>query len=163
MSTPPRSRRLATLHEETPMAPGNEDAEDPREMTMAEIAREAGRTLRVYPHPGRAVRQVVLRDTSGDHGAQFEAAQLEDDGTLRITGHDHGPGVSEVFGDEISSYEWVYLVAPGRAGNLLRLLGGQDGDDVLAILAAYYQRNGGVISHMLKSPEVASDFSNWHS
>ena len=145
------------------MATASDDAQDQLGMTMAEIAHEAGGTLHIYPRPGRAVRQVVLRDTRSDYGTQFEAAQLEDDGTLRITGNDHGRGVSEVFGGEISSYEWVYAVAPERVGNLLRLLGGQEGDDVLALLAAYYQRQGGVISEVLKSPEVASDFSNWHS
>jgi hypothetical protein len=145
------------------MATGKEDSQDQREMTVAEIAREAGGRLQVYPRPGREVRHVVLRETRGERGTQFEAAHLEDDTTLRITGHHHSPGVSEIFGDEISSYEWVYVVAPERVGNLLRLPGGQEGDDVLAILAAYYQRNGGVISDMLKSPEVVSNFSNWHS
>jgi hypothetical protein len=127
-------------------------------MTMAEIARQAGGTLHVHPRPGRAVRNVVLRDIRSDHGAQFEAAQLEDDGTLRITGHDHGAGVSEFFGDQITSYEWVYVVAPERIGNLVRLLGGQDGADVLAVLAAYHERRDGLISDMLRRPEVPSDF-----
>lgn len=98
------------------------------------------------------MRHVVLRDSRDENGAQFETAQLEDDGTLRITGHDQGPAVTEFFGDEISSYEWVYVVAPERVGTLVRLLGGHEGDDVLALIAAYYRRNGGVISDMLKVP-----------
>jgi hypothetical protein len=51
--------------------------------------------------------------------------------------------VSEFWGDAITSYEWVYLVAPDRIPALVRLLGGHDGDDVLALLAAYHQRAGG--------------------
>lgn len=64
------------------------------------------------PTPGRAVRCVVLRDTHGDRGSRLEAAQLEDDGTLRITGRDHGPGVSEFFDEQIRSYEWVRWSPP---------------------------------------------------
>ena len=67
--------------------------------TMAQIAGQTDATLHVYHHPGRAARRVVLRDTRNDRGTQFEAAQLEDDGTLRVTGHHTGPGVSEFFGD----------------------------------------------------------------
>jgi hypothetical protein len=65
---------------------------------MTQIAHQAGATLHVYHHPGRAARHVDLCDTHNDRGTQFEAAQLEDDGTLRVTGHHIGPGVSEFFG-----------------------------------------------------------------
>jgi len=34
---------------------------------------------------------------------------------------------------------------------------------VLALLAAHYQHTGGLLSDMLKSPEIAADFSNWRS
>jgi hypothetical protein len=105
---------------------------------MAQIARQTGATLHVYHHPGRAARRVVLRDTRNDRGAQFEAAQLEDDETLRVTGHHTGSGVSEFFGDAITSYDWAYVIAPDRVGTLFNLLGGQTGDDVLNLLATYH-------------------------
>jgi hypothetical protein len=35
----------------------------------------------VYPTPGRAVRRVILRDSSDDRGTRFEAAQNEEEGT----------------------------------------------------------------------------------
>src|SRR5262249_57410292 len=91
-----------------------------------------------------------------------DAARLAD-GTLRITGHDQGPGVSEFFGAAITSYEWVYLVAADRIPALIRLLCGHDGDDVLALLAAYHQRAGGQLSDILNHPDVTARFSNWHS
>jgi hypothetical protein len=53
-----------------------------------------------------------------------------------------------------------YIVAPQKIGALLTLLGGQEGD---AILAAYHQHHGGQINHLLRTPEVAAAFSNWHS
>ncbi|HUC58221.1 MAG TPA: hypothetical protein VMA95_12525 [Streptosporangiaceae bacterium] len=144
---------------------GEHDDSDQAELeaTLARIARETGGTLRRYPRQGNPVRRVVLRDLRDERGSQFEAAQLEDDGTLRITGHDQGASVSDVFGDGISSYEWVYVVPPGRIGSLIRQLGGNEDDDVLSLLAAWHARTNGIISNVLKHPEVAAEFSNWHS
>jgi hypothetical protein len=77
------------------------ETRDELDQTMAAIAAQTGAVLHTYPRPGRAVRRVVLRDIRGDRGTQFEAAQMEDDGTLRVVGHDTGPGVSDVFGAAI--------------------------------------------------------------
>ena len=46
---------------------------------------------------------------------------------------------------------------------LIRLLGGHDGDDVLALLAAYHQRTGEQLSNLMNHPDVAAHCSNWHS
>jgi hypothetical protein len=131
--------------------------------TMAQIAGRTGATLHVYHHPGRAARRVVLRDTRNDRGTQVEAAHLDDDGTLRVTGHHTGPGVSEFFGDAITCYDWAYVIAPGRVGTLFTLLGGQAGDDVPGLLATYHGQHGGQINDLLRGPQVAATFSNWHS
>jgi hypothetical protein len=136
---------------------------DELDQTLADIARQTGRTLRSYPRPGHAVRRIVIRDDRDDLGTRHLNAALEDDGTLRITGHDQGPRVSEFFGEAITSYEWVYLVAPDRVPALIRLLGGHDGEDVLELLAAHHQREGAQISDLMTHPEVAAAFSNWHS
>ena len=133
------------------------------EAVLARIAEATGGTVHRYPKPGNPARRVILRDSQDGRGSQFEAAQIEDDGTLRITGHDQGPGVSEVFGDDISSYEWVYVVAPEHVNSLRRLLGGAGDDDVLGLLAAYHARTNGIISDVLRHPDVAAVFSNWHS
>jgi hypothetical protein len=130
---------------------------------MAAIAEETGATLHAYPRPGHAVRRVVLRDIRDDRGTRFEAAQMEDDGTLRVAGRDTGPGVSEVFGTAITSYDWVYVVPSGRVGALVRALGAEHGDDVLDALAVYYRQHGGRISELLCSPGIAAEFDNWPS
>jgi hypothetical protein len=130
---------------------------------MAQIVSETGATVHAYPRPGRAVRRVVLRDVLDGGGTRLEAAQIEDDGTLRIIGHDTGPRVTKFFGTAITSYEWVYVVAPARVDALLRLLGGEEDDDVLAALAAYYQRHAGRLSELLRGPEIAAGFDSWHS
>ena len=76
------------------------------DQALAAIARQTGATLRIYPRPSRAARRLVLRNDRDDRGTRYEDAALEQDGTLRITGHDQGPRVSEFWGDAIISYEW---------------------------------------------------------
>ena len=139
------------------------ETRDKLDQTMAAIAAQTGATLHTYPRPGYAVRRVVLRDTRDERGTQFEAAQLEDDGTLRVAGHDTGPGVSRVFGAAITSYEWVYVIPPGRVGALVQALGAEQRDDVLDALASYYRQHDGQISQLLRSPEIAAEFDNWPS
>ena len=139
------------------------DARRRLDETMRQMAEQTGATLHIYRHPGPVARLVILRDTRNERGTQFEAAQIEDDGTLRVTGHHTGPGVSEFFGDAITSYDWAYVIAPDRVGTLLTLLGGHAGDDVLDLLAAYQDQHGGRVDDLLRGPQVAADFSNWHS
>jgi hypothetical protein len=109
------------------------------------------------------VRHVTLRNVRDSRGTRLEAAQIEDDGTLRITGHDTGARVSEFFGTAITSYEWVWVVAPTKVDALLQLLGGAEDGDVLDALATYYQQHGGQLSELMRRPEVAAHFDNWHS
>jgi hypothetical protein len=136
---------------------------DQLDQALAGIARQTGATLRIYPRPGHAARRIVLRDDRDDLGTRYLDAALEKDGTLRITGHDQGPRVSEFFGEAITSYEWVYVVTPNRLPALIQLLGGYDGDDVLALLAAWHEHAGGQLSDVMQRPDVAAAFSNWHS
>jgi hypothetical protein len=139
-------------------------ADDQNDEELADLASATGGTLHIYPRPGQAVRRVILRNLRTDGGAQFEAAQLEDDGTLRITGHDTGQSVSDFFGDDITSYEWVYVVPPDRVQALLAALSASDAEtDVLTALAAYHEQHGGRISAVLKNPPVSAAFDTWHS
>jgi hypothetical protein len=139
-----------------------DDAAREFEELLTEVARETGGTVHMYPRPGQAARQVVLRDLRTDQGTQHLAAQIEADGTLRITGHDQGPGVSSVFGSDITDYEWVYVVAPDRVGALAAALGGTPDDDVLRLLADH-TAGGGRLDPILRSAAVAAQFANWHS
>ena len=141
----------------------NPEARDKLDQAMTTIAEQTGATLHAYPRPGRAVRRVVLQDTHDDQGTLFEAAQVEDDGTLRITGHDTGPRVSSFFGTGITSYEWVYVVPPGRVAALIQALDAEHDSDVLDAMASYHQQNGGQISELLRSPAIDAQFSTWHS
>jgi hypothetical protein len=55
------------------------------------------------------------------------------------------------------------VIAPDRVGTLLTPLGGQAGDDVLDLLATYHDQHRGQINDLLRGPQVAAAFSNWHS
>lgn len=88
---------------------------------------------------------------------------MEDDGTLRVAGHVTGSRVSDFFGTGITSYEWVYVVPPGRVTALVHALGADQDNDVLDSLASYYRQHGGRLSELLRSPEIAAQFSSWHS
>jgi hypothetical protein len=165
---PPATKLAATLNMGTATGSKGGTDMDPEarsrlDETMTQIAHQTGATLHVYHHPGRAARRVVLRDARNDRGTQFEAAQLDDDGTLLVTGHHTGPGVSEFFGDAITSYDWAYVIAPDRVGTLFTLLDGHAGDDVLDLLAIYHDQHGGQMNDLLRSSQVAAAFSNWHS
>ena len=139
------------------------DGADPVDAALEEVPAETGATVRRAPQAGREVRRVVLRDLRDELGSQSEVAVVEDDGTLRVLGHDQGVRVSVFFGSGITSYEWMYVVPPERVGNLVEAMGGGGDDDVLDLLAGHYQRTHGRIGDLLRPPEVAAEFSNWHS
>src|SRR5262249_9432980 len=133
------------------------------DLALGAIADQAGATLHSYPRPAPAARRITLRNERDDRGTRHLDAALDRDGTLRITGHDQGTRVSDFWGEAITSYDWVYLIAADRIPALIRLLGGHDDDDVLELLAAYHQRASGQISDLMNQPGVAAQFSNWHS
>jgi hypothetical protein len=139
------------------------DGLDPVDAALGEVAAGTGGTVRRSPQAGREVRRVVLRDLWDELGSQSEVAVVEDDGTLRVLGHDQGARVSVFFGSGITSYEWTYVVPPELVGNLVETMGGGGDDDVLDLLAGHYQRTGGRIGDLMRRPEVAAEFSNWHS
>ena len=107
---------------------------------------------------------MVLRDIRDEDGTRYLDAVIESDGTLRITGHDQSPGVSQVFGPNITPYEWVYVVAPDRLPALTGELGGTAGDDVLTLLQAHHDGEPGglMLDAILRSPSIDTQFDNWH-
>jgi len=50
---------------------------------------------------------------------------------------------------------------PGPIPALIRLLGGHDDVDVLALLAACHRRAGEQFSGTMSHPDVSATFSNW--
>jgi hypothetical protein len=96
-------------------------------------------------------------------GYRFEAAQVEDDGTLRITRLDRGPGsasCSVTRSRPTNGSTWSPRTGSAPCSGSSA---GQDGDEVLAVLAAYHRRASGRLSGILQNPEVAHAFTNWRS
>lgn len=136
---------------------------DQHNSAMAQISARTDPEPYSDPDPGPVVRGVLLRDTRDGENTQYEVAELHSDGTLRVTGCDTGPRVTGFFGPGITSYDWTYLIPPGKIASLLIALGRQPGDDILTALAAYHHQHNGRIYNLLTSPEVGASFGNWHS
>jgi hypothetical protein len=130
---------------------------------LQEVAGQVGGTVHPYPVPRRPVRQLVLRELRTETDTQFETAILDDDGAVYVVGADRGTGVSAVFGEDIQSYEWVYVISPDRVPHLTQALGGPADDDVLALLKVYYDSVNGRLHAFLCGPEVGANFWTWHS
>jgi len=86
---------------------------------------------------------IVLRDTRDASGTRFLEARLDADGTLRIEGQDLGPGVSAVFGPDLTEYEWWWRLPAGDVPWAVAALGGEPGDAPLPVIHRWFEANGG--------------------
>lgn len=78
-------------------------------------------------------RTLVMRDVRDKDGLSWRAVTETADGGLQITGHDLGPGVSNIFGGS-SEYEFERRLSPEATAALRELLGvAPDGDLLVAI------------------------------
>jgi hypothetical protein len=80
---------------------------------------------------------VVLRDERDGRDIRHLEASLDEDGNLRLEGHDLGPGTALVSGD--GEYEWFETVAAADLPRLVALLGGDPGEDILDLLQRRYR------------------------
>lgn len=136
---------------------------DPIEEALRQVAESVGGTLHRYPTPRNPVRRRTLRHVASGENSQFEEAVLDADGSVYVIGHDRGPQVTEVFGGDIESYEWVYVISPEHVSDLVRVAGAPAGEDVLEAVARLYERVGGRLFHPLTDPPVSAVFDSWPS
>jgi hypothetical protein len=136
---------------------------DPVEQALREVAEAVGGKLYRYPTPRDPVRRRTLRHVVAGPNSQFEEAVLDADGSVYVIGHDRGPQVTEVFGGDIESYEWVYVISPDHVPDLLRVAGAPADLDVLEAVARLYERVGGRLFQPLTDPPVSAVFDSWHS
>jgi hypothetical protein len=83
------------------------------------------------------VERVILRDTRDASGTRFLEARVGPDGTLRIEGQDLGRGVTEVFGEGLSEYEWWWRLPPDHLDEAAATLGGAPGEPILAVIGRW--------------------------
>ena len=110
------------------------------------------------------VHRVVLEDRRDDRGSYYQEASLQPDGGIRVSGEGSGSVVEGFFGSGQEDYEWFYDVPPERVPTLLSALGASPTDDVLTVLAAYYELHGSAnMGALLRAEPVRAEFHNFTS
>ncbi|MGI9157903.1 MAG: hypothetical protein ACR2FG_14930 [Marmoricola sp.] len=71
--------------------------------------------------------RMVFEERHDENGSVTRAVRLLDDGSMRIEGHDLGPGVTRFFAGH-SEYEFARTLPPASVAALVRALGIADGD-----------------------------------
>ena len=79
---------------------------------------------------------IVLREEHSAGGSRYLQARITETGDLRIEGQDLGRDVEAVWGAGLREYEWVITVRATHLPQLIAVLGGMDGDNILSLLAA---------------------------
>jgi hypothetical protein len=85
-------------------------------------------------------RRVTLRNERHGSDARHLWAYVDADGALHIDGQDLGPATAIVSDD--GEYEWFTTIRAEHVPEVVRLLGGRAGDDVLALLARDFTDDG---------------------
>jgi hypothetical protein len=88
------------------------------------------------PGAAEARREVVLRDQRDEDGTRYLGAYL-DGPDLVISGQDLGQGVSRVFGEDLTEYEWTHTVRAEHVPRLVEALGAPPGTHVLDALEGF--------------------------
>lgn len=105
-------------------------------------------------------RTVTLEDRNDDRGLHQRSVTVDDDGTLRIEGHDLGAGVEGFWGQGLTEYEFIRTVNPSQTERLRAVLGIPVGEDLLAAVQQRFGRPGGAreLERLLEDNDIASEF-----
>lgn len=87
--------------------------------------------------------QVVLRNLRDAGGTRSLTARRGENGAILIEGQDLGRGVEAAFGPGLYEYEWAWTIGPDAFPAAIEALGGNEGDDLLRLLAAWSAGHGG--------------------
>jgi hypothetical protein len=88
-------------------------------------------------------RTLEIWHAKDDNGTRSISATLYNDGHLGIEGQDRGEAV-KFFGGNFSEYEFAWSASAPEVPKIVELLGGQPGDDPLALLKAWTIGRGGM-------------------
>jgi hypothetical protein len=91
----------------------------------------------------------MLRDEQDGPDRRYLWAYLTPDGALHVDGQDLGPATAPVSAD--GEYEWFRTIRAEHLPQLVELLGGEPGTDVLNLLAERYTgENTGELERVLR-------------
>lgn len=112
------------------------------------------------PSPVAEGRKVTLREERDDWGYRWLGASVDEEGKLRINGHDLGPGTAMVSGD--GEYEWFETIAAADVPKVVALLDGEPGADVLDVLEAHWTgARSYELEKRLRESGIRRDISTW--
>lgn len=112
--------------------------------------------------PPEAPDTITLREEHSGEDSRYLRAHLSEKGDLVVTGHDMGPGVENFWGQGRWEYEWRITVRAPHVPKLVAVLGGREGDDVLALLAARGPDAAEYVSReFLEKHGIPVEFWNW--
>lgn len=97
---------------------------------------------------------MVFEERHDEDGLVRREVRLLDDGSVRIEGHDIGPGVERFFGD--NEYEFARSLPPSSVAKLLRALGIAD-DDLLPALRSRFATTAELEAYVSEH-DIDSDF-----
>lgn len=105
-------------------------------------------------------RRVVLRNERKGNDSRHLEAYVDAHGALHIDGHDLGPGTAPVRDD--GEYEWFRTIPAAEVPRLIALLGGQEGDDILDLLARRYTGRASYdLEGLIRDSDIKSSLSVW--
>lgn len=82
-------------------------------------------------------------------------------GSLHIEGQDLSDSVSEVFGEDISEYEWSYIIHRKEFQKLINAIGIEENSDVLPTFVKRFSgENAMEIGTFLKDHDIQHQFWN---
>lgn len=103
--------------------------------------------------PRVAGGKVMLRDEHDGPDRRYLWAYLTSDGALHIDGQDLGPLTAPVSPD--GEYEWFQTIQAEHLPQLVELLGGEPGTDLLHLLAEQYTGAGAAeLERVLRESDI---------
>jgi hypothetical protein len=84
--------------------------------------REPPADIGPFPPTPNVTCQIILEQRDDEHGFLRRSLELQDDGTLVLSGHDLGRGVSDAFRSGLKEYEFARTVEPTGVQQLYEAL-----------------------------------------
>lgn len=110
--------------------------------------------------PPAGARTVRVRDERTDDDRRILEVTLDEDGSLRLDGHDLGPGTEAIRAH--GSYEWRWTIRPNHVPLVRAALGCRPGEDLLTAISQRYRGEGSYeLERRLRDSEIPREFWSW--
>ena len=111
-------------------------------------------------HSADPQRTVILRSERNGSDQRYLRAYLDEHGNLHLVGQDLGPATAIMSAD--GEYEWSWVIKKQDVPNVVALLGGSPGDDILDILErGWTGARSGELEQLLGESNIPRQFASW--